>query len=107
MRKEVALILAGMASFDLGMFAVSAQAEVSLNFSKIEILYPASFDYLKFTGDEAKAHASCLSSKGTPVEYKGSHYCSIPKTQVNTHLPATQASPKSGISDISISKDRK
>jgi hypothetical protein len=84
MRKEVALVLAGVASFDLGTFVVPARAEVSLNFIKIEIVQPENFEYLKFTGDEAKAHNSCLASKGTPVEYRGSHYCSIPKAKAST-----------------------
>jgi hypothetical protein len=83
MRKEVALVLAGVASFDLGTVAIPAQAEVTLNFAKIHFLQ-SNTDYLKFTGDEAKAHANCVANKGTPVEYQGSHYCSIPKASTPT-----------------------
>jgi hypothetical protein len=110
MRKELALMLAGVASFDLGTFAVTAQAATDY-FLKIDNLAPQN-EYLKIQLQDLtvtsirKASESCAMQKGTLVEYKASHYCSIPKAKVTTttHLPATQALPKKGISEIPITK---
>jgi hypothetical protein len=77
MRKDLALLLAGVVSFDLGTMVVPAHAADAI-FMKLDSL-KATDDYLKFSGDEAKAKSACLAQHGTLVEYKGDHYCSTPK----------------------------
>jgi hypothetical protein len=83
MRKEVALVLAGVASFDLGTFAVTAQAAEDY-FLKIDKFSPQN-EYLKIKLDDVlvssirTASQNCAHQKGTLVEYQGSHYCAIPK----------------------------
>lgn len=91
MRKEVALMLAGVASFDLGTFVVPAQAATDY-FLKIDGLESKN-EYLKIQLQDLtvssirKASESCTAKKGTLVEYKGDHYCSIPKATTGTAIP--------------------
>lgn len=94
MRKDLALLLAGVVSFDLGTVAVPAHAAIDA-FLKIDALKGEN-DYLKFTGDEAKATTTCLANHGTLVEYQGSHYCATPKKATATSKAAvgTVAVPK-------------
>lgn len=88
MRKEVALILAGVAAFDLGTVTVPAQAATDY-FLKIEGFAPQN-EYLKIKLQDLtvtsirKASESCATQKGTLVEYQGNHYCSIPKAKATT-----------------------
>jgi hypothetical protein len=88
MRKEVALILAGVASFDLGTFAIPAQAATD-SFLKIDGLGSQN-EYLKIQMQDLtvtsirKASESCATHKGTLVEYQGNHYCAVPKAKATT-----------------------
>lgn len=90
MRKQVGLIVLGMAAFDLGIVVVPAQAaDTSVDFFlKIDGISNA-FNYQKFDNADAAAARGCVAGKGTLVEFKGDKYCRTDKAAAATRGPAT------------------
>jgi len=80
MKKEMGLLLAGAACFDLGNVAMAETIEPT--FVPIYIASMSTSDfYLKL--DMANVRAStntCIAKSGRVVSYKGVNYCEIPKT---------------------------
>ena len=90
MRKQVGLIVLGVAAFDLGTVVVPAHAaDTSVDyFLKLDSL-PNSYNYIKFDNVDAAAARSCVTGKGTLVEFKGDKYCRTDKAAAATRGPAT------------------
>lgn len=82
MKKEVGLLLAGAACFDLGNVTI-ADAAVTPKFEPIIISSMSTSDfYLKLDITNLQASANtCLGKGGKVVRYKGSDYCEIPKAK--------------------------
>lgn len=88
MKKELGLLLAGVASFDLGTVVV-AEAAQKYELQDVLVTSIASmsndFFYLKLNMANASSSAnSCMAKSGKVVRYKGTDYCQIPKTGSNS-----------------------
>jgi hypothetical protein len=90
MRKQVGLIVLGVAAFDLGTVVVPARAaDTSVDFFlKVDGISNA-FNYHKFNNADGEAAKSCVAGKGTLVEFKGDKYCRTDKAAAATRGPAT------------------
>lgn len=90
MRKELGIMLMGAVAFDLGTIVVPQQARAQSAvdmFIKIDNL-SNEFNFSKFNPRDAAAANSCVTGKGTLVEYKGDKYCRTAKA--TTAAPSTQ-----------------
>lgn len=81
MKKEIGLLLAGAAAFDLGSVAMAEATEPT--FVPIYIASMSTSDfYLKLDMAHVQASANtCLGKGGKVVSYKGTNYCEIPKAK--------------------------
>lgn len=87
MRKQLGLIVLGVAAFDLGTVVVPARA-ADTSFLKIDGI-ENSYHYIKFDNVDGEAVRRCVAGKGTLVEFKGDKYCRTDKAAAATRGPAT------------------
>jgi hypothetical protein len=82
MRKEMGIVLAGLAC--IGLTAVPTRAQTT--FQRVGTL-AGPYNFAPLNSADATAVNACVTGKGTPVEHNGANYCRTDKSGPGTTLP--------------------